>query len=209
MVLLGKWKPEGCQNGVSEFSSGVSSGPLWQWRGFWSTSPFIEWGGLGTLSHFVVHIDTYVLCHHHRYPPLVYTAHQIENSLTHYAIRYYYQTRNTAVIVRNLRTFRPQSHLIAIRAGNWGRTTIVRHAVTSARWSIEFAAAESADDHGSALSDGAVPAPHSFGVGSLSGLKREISCVRAHCRMCCSKRNCCSRVTFCASNKGKLMRVPF
>ena len=29
-----EWKTEGCQNGVSEFSSGVSSGPLWQWEGF-------------------------------------------------------------------------------------------------------------------------------------------------------------------------------
>ena len=77
------------------------------------------------------------------------------------------------MIVRNLRTLRLQSHLIAIRAGNWGRTTIARHAVRSGRRSIEFAAAESADDHGSALSGGAVPAPHSFVVGSLSGLKRE------------------------------------
>ena len=73
MVLLGM-ETGGLpfQNGVSEFSSGVSSGPLWQRR------VFLE----------------------HLYLPLVYTAHQIENSHTNYDIRNNYQTRNTAVVAQ-------------------------------------------------------------------------------------------------------------
>ena len=63
MVLLGMETGGLPEWGESIFKLGFKRSSL-AVEGFWDTSPFIEWGGLGTLSHFVVSfVITIDICH--------------------------------------------------------------------------------------------------------------------------------------------------